>query len=46
MAQFDVYRIKDHGFVLDCQSDLLSGLKSRVVAPLRDAGEEWAGPSA
>jgi toxin CcdB len=44
MAQFDVYRIKGHGLVIDCQSNLLGDLKSRLVAPLRDAKEAWAGP--
>lgn len=36
MAQFDVYRIEGYGLVVDCQSDLLDELGSRVVAPLRD----------
>lgn len=36
MAQFDVYRIDGYGLVVDCQSDLLDELGSRVVAPLRD----------
>lgn len=44
MAQYDVHRITGHGLVIDCQSDLLDGLTSRVVAPLRDAREAWAGP--
>ncbi len=39
MAQFDVYRIESGGLVLDCQSDLLSDLGSRVVAPLRPADD-------
>lgn len=35
MAQFDVYRSAPvKGFLLDCQSDLLSGLATRVVVPL------------
>lgn len=33
MAQFDVHRI-DGWLVLDCQSDLLSHIASRFVAPL------------
>jgi toxin CcdB len=33
MAQFDVHRLAD-GLVLDCQSDLLSHIASRLVAPL------------
>lgn len=42
MAQFDVYPNPDSGqnrkipFLLDLQSDLLSGLSSTVVAPLYD----------
>lgn len=35
MARFDVYALKRGGaLVLDCQADLLSGLNTRVVAPL------------
>jgi toxin CcdB len=35
MARFDVYAMKRGGaLVVDCQADLLSGLKTRVVAPL------------
>ena len=33
MAQFDVHRLGD-GLVLDCQSDLLNHIASRLVAPL------------
>lgn len=33
MGQFDVHRLAD-GLVLDCQSDLLSHLASRLVVPL------------
>lgn len=33
MAQFDVHRLAD-GLVIDCQSDLLSHIASRLVAPL------------
>jgi toxin CcdB len=33
MAQFDVHRLAG-GLVLDCQSDLLSHIASRLVAPL------------
>ena len=36
MAQVDVYRIDGYGLVVDCQSDLLDEMGSRVVAPLRD----------
>lgn len=39
MAQFDVYRLPDHGLVVDCQNDLLDDLGSRVVAPLREADD-------
>jgi toxin CcdB len=35
MARFDVYAMKRGGaLVVDCQADLLAGLKTRVVAPL------------
>jgi toxin CcdB len=35
MARFDVFENKDGaGFLLDVQSDLLSGLNTRVVVPL------------
>lgn len=34
MAQFDVHRIEGESFVVDCQSDSLSHLGTRVVAPL------------
>ena len=35
MARFDVYKmVKDGGFLLDVQTDLLSGLNTRVVVPL------------
>ena len=35
MAQFDVHRMIDgSGLVIDCQSDLLNHLDSRLVAPL------------
>jgi toxin CcdB len=35
MARFDVYVRQDlGGYLLDCQSDLLTGLNSRLVAPL------------
>ncbi|BCA62108.1 hypothetical protein HMP09_1342 [Sphingomonas sp. HMP9] len=39
MAQFDIHSIASHGFVVDCQSDLLSDLRSRIVAPLRKPDE-------
>ena len=35
MARFDIYAMKRTGaLVVDCQADLLDGLKTRVVAPL------------
>ncbi|MCY7280036.1 MAG: CcdB family protein [Sphingomonas bacterium] len=33
MAQFDVHRLGD-GLVIDCQSDLLTGIDTRFVVPL------------
>ena len=44
MAQFDVYRVRG-GLVLDCQSDLLSTLKPRLVVPLRRSGGEAPAPT-
>ena len=34
MAQFDVHRVANGSLVVDCQSDSLIHLKTRVVAPL------------
>lgn len=35
MARFDIYALKRGGaLVVDCQADLLEGLKTRVVVPL------------
>lgn len=34
MPQFDVYRMRDGGLALDCQSDLLDHLSSRLTVPL------------
>jgi toxin CcdB len=35
MARFDVYELKRGGaLVVDCQTELLAGLMTRVVAPL------------
>lgn len=35
MARFDVYaNLEIGGYLLDCQADLLSGLNTRLVAPL------------
>jgi toxin CcdB len=39
MAQFDVYEIAGQGLVVDCQHAFASDLRSRIVAPLRDADE-------
>jgi len=45
MARFDVYALKRGGaLVVDCQADLLAGLKTRVVAPL--IAEDKAPPPA
>jgi len=35
LAQFDVYRVRGNVLVIDCQSDLLAGLPTRFVVPLR-----------
>ena len=35
MAQFDIYRNRSEpGYLLDCQSDALSGLSTRLIVPL------------
>ncbi len=35
MAQFDVYRNRSEpGYLLDCQTDALSGLSTRLIVPL------------
>lgn len=34
MAKFDLYRSKDGTVLLDCQSDLLDHLNTRLVVPL------------
>jgi len=40
MAKFDVYRrVSGAGYLLDCQADLLSPLKTRFVVPLLPVGE-------
>lgn len=38
MAQFDVYRTANT-YLLDCQSNFLSHLDTRIVVPLIDAGQ-------
>lgn len=39
MAQFDVYRVRGGGLVVDCQSDLMDDLPTCLVAPLRARDE-------
>jgi len=39
MARFDVYRTKLGELLLDCQTDFLSGIRTRLVAPLLPAEE-------
>lgn len=39
MAQFDIHDLGAHGLVVDCQSDLMSFLRSRLVVPLRPKGD-------
>lgn len=34
MAQFDVYRSSDGGLLLDCQSEVLAHLATRLAVPL------------
>ncbi|HEX4693828.1 CcdB family protein [Sphingomonas sp.] len=34
MARFDVYRTASGALLLDCQTDFLSGIETRLVAPL------------
>lgn len=43
MAQFDVYRLPGGALAVDCQNDLLSILRTRLVVPLapfEEAGNE------
>jgi toxin CcdB len=43
MAKFDVYRLRDGSkLVVDCQSDLLDDLKTRLVVPLFPAEAAFA----
>lgn len=35
MAQFDVFRDPDAGYLIDCQADALAGLSTRLVVPLQ-----------
>ena len=39
MAQFDLYRLGSGQLVVDLQTDLIGLDASRIVAPLRDAGQ-------
>lgn len=39
MAQFDICRTTDGDLVLDCQSDLLAHLNTRLVVPLLTADQ-------
>lgn len=44
MAQFDVHRIADGGFAIDCQAESFAYLKTRFVVPLialQDSPERW-----
>lgn len=41
MAKYDVHRLGDGIFVVDCQADLLSDLETRFVVPLVPAAESW-----
>jgi len=34
MARFDVYRTRSGALLLDCQSDFLTSIETRLVAPL------------
>jgi CcdB protein. len=39
MAQFDLYRLRGGQLVVDLQTDLIGIEASRIVAPLREAGQ-------
>lgn len=41
MAKFDVCRLDAGILVLDCQADLLSDLRTRLVVPLVPSAESW-----
>lgn len=43
MAKFDVCRLDAGILVLDCQADLLSDLRTRLVVPLVPSAESWGG---
>ena len=42
MAQFDVHRMSGGGYAIDCQSNLLSHLKSRFTVPLQLVDERMS----
>lgn len=44
MAQFDLFRLKGGQLVVDLQTDLIGIEASRIVAPLREAGQYAAFP--
>lgn len=44
MAQFDLYRLASGQLVVDLQTDLIGIEASRIVAPLRAAGQYAAFP--
>jgi toxin CcdB len=44
MAQFDLYRLSSGQLVVDLQTDLIGIEVSRIVAPLRAAGQYAAFP--
>ncbi|GAA3694112.1 hypothetical protein GCM10022268_01190 [Sphingomonas cynarae] len=39
MARFDVYRLADGAFVIDCQADFLDEINTRFIAPLLPPGK-------
>lgn len=39
MAQFDVYEVDGGGLVVDCQSNFVARLRTRLVVPLLTAAE-------
>lgn len=44
MAQFEVFRLRSGVLVVDLQTDLIGIDASRIVAPLRQAGQHAAFP--
>lgn len=42
MAQFDVYRIADGGFVVDCQAEPFADIPTRLCVPLIPQSEAHA----